>query len=82
LTIIPQTARIVEKAAEKYPARLRLLNRPGKQGLAAAYLAVFEWGLVRDYRVFLEMDADFSHNPKYIPAMLMEIEDNDVVIGS
>jgi dolichol-phosphate mannosyltransferase len=76
------TARIVEKLQEKYPQRLHLLNRPGKQGLAAAYLSAFEWGLARGYGIFLEMDADFSHNPKYIPAMLEEIQTRDVVIGS
>jgi dolichol-phosphate mannosyltransferase len=76
------TARIVERVKEKYPERLRLLNRPGKQGLAAAYLAAFAWGLARGYDVFLEMDADFSHNPKYIPAMLEEIKTTGVVIGS
>jgi dolichol-phosphate mannosyltransferase len=76
------TARIVEKAIETYPGRLHLLNRPEKQGLAAAYLAAFEWGIVKGYGVFLEMDADFSHNPAYIPAMLEEIQTHDVVIGS
>jgi dolichol-phosphate mannosyltransferase len=76
------TARIVEKIQELYPERLHLLNRPGKQGLAAAYLAAFEWGLASGYDVFLEMDADFSHNPKYIPAMLGEIRTHGVVIGS
>jgi dolichol-phosphate mannosyltransferase len=76
------TAKIVEKVIEKYSERLHLLNRPGKQGLAAAYLAAFEWGLAKGYDIFLEMDADFSHNPAYIPAMLTEIRANDVVIGS
>jgi dolichol-phosphate mannosyltransferase len=76
------TASIVEKTLGKYPQRLHLLNRPGKQGLATAYLAAFDWGLARDYNIFLEMDADFSHNPAYIPVMLKEIQTNDVVIGS
>ena len=76
------TAHIVEKKQEKYSERLHLLNRPEKQGLAAAYLAAFEWGLSKNYNIFLEMDADFSHNPKYILTMLNEIKVNDVVIGS
>jgi dolichol-phosphate mannosyltransferase len=58
------------------------LNRPGKQGLASAYLAAFDWGRAKGYDVFLEMDADFSHNPAYVPVMLREIETHDVVIGS
>jgi dolichol-phosphate mannosyltransferase len=76
------TARIVNTLQGKYPGRLYLLNRPDKQGLAAAYLAAFNWGIERGYEVFLEMDADFSHNPAYIPVMLEEIAANDVVIGS
>ncbi|MDR2344256.1 MAG: polyprenol monophosphomannose synthase, partial [Spirochaetaceae bacterium] len=76
------TAGIVEKLTAQYPERLYLLKRSGKQGLGTAYLAAFDWGLGRGYDVFLEMDADFSHNPSYIPTMLKEIERHDVVIGS
>jgi dolichol-phosphate mannosyltransferase len=76
------TAGIVEKIQETYPERLHLLKRPGKQGLAAAYLAAFGWGLSRQYDVFLEIDADFSHKPEFIPVMLAEIAAHDAVIGS
>lgn len=76
------TAKIVEQLAADYRERLYILNRSEKQGLAAAYLAGFGWGLSRSYGVFLEMDADFSHDPKYIPAMSAEIAACDVVIGS
>jgi dolichol-phosphate mannosyltransferase len=78
------TAEIVEKTAVEYPNRLYLLKRPGKQGLASAYLAGFSWGMASNscYSVFLEMDADFSHNPVYIPVMLEQIKTHDVVIGS
>ncbi|MCL2139024.1 MAG: glycosyltransferase [Treponema sp.] len=76
------TAAAVECLAEQYDGRLHLLKRPGKQGLAQAYLAAFDWGLSRGYDVFLQMDADFSHNPQYIPVMLEKIETNEVVIGS
>jgi dolichol-phosphate mannosyltransferase len=76
------TAQIVEKVVEKYPQKLYLLNRPEKQGLAAAYLSAFNWGISNSYDVFLEMDADFSHNPAYIPVMLNEIKTHDVIIGS
>ncbi|MDR2783274.1 MAG: glycosyltransferase family 2 protein [Treponema sp.] len=76
------TARIVEKARKNYPERLHLLNRLEKQGLAAAYLAAFHWGLSKGYDLFLEIDADFSHNPKYIPEMFREIQTHDVVTGS
>ena len=76
------TARLVEALAVQYPERLHILNRPEKQGLAQAYLAAFDWGLSRNYDAFLEMDADFSHNPEYIAEMAAQIQTNDVVIGS
>jgi dolichol-phosphate mannosyltransferase len=76
------TADIVEVLIIKYKERLHILKRSKKQGLAAAYLAAFNWGLSRKYDVFLEIDADFSHNPKYIPEMIEEIQTCDVVIGS
>ena len=76
------TAAIAEKLKNVYPNRLHILKRQGKQGLAAAYLAAFKWGLAKDYDLFLEMDADFSHNPKYIPEMLKAAANHDVVIGS
>ena len=76
------TAIIVENLIKKYPNRLHILKRPGKQGLGKAYLAAFDWGLSNGYDVFLEMDADFSHNPKYIPEMVNQIQNFDVVIGS
>jgi dolichol-phosphate mannosyltransferase len=76
------TAGIVKKLIPEYPRRLHLLERPEKLGLGTAYLAAFDWGLSRGYDVFLGMDADFSHDPSYIPAMLKEIETHEVVIGS
>jgi len=76
------TAALAEAMVEQFPGRLFILHRPEKQGLAIAYLAAFEWGLARDYDAFLEMDADFSHNPVYIAEMLKQIETHDVVIGS
>jgi dolichol-phosphate mannosyltransferase len=62
--------------------RLFLLERPEKSGLASAYINGFKWGINKGYSYFLEMDADFSHDPGYIQPMLEKIEDYDVVIGS
>jgi dolichol-phosphate mannosyltransferase len=76
------TAAIAEALVPSYGGRLHILRRAEKQGLGPAYLAAFAWGRSRGYDAFLEMDADFSHNPEYIPAMLREIQTNDVVIGS
>lgn len=62
--------------------RVHVLHRTAKAGLGRAYLAGFEWALARDYALIFEMDADFSHDPKYLPAFLAAIEEADVVLGS
>jgi len=78
-----KTYEIVEKLmVEKYKDKLFLLKRSGKLGLGTAYIAGFKWALARDYSYIFEMDADFSHNPKYIPDFLREIKNYDLVIGS
>ena len=76
------TAKIVEGLIPDYPGRLDLLSRPEKQGGASAFLQGFEWGLKRGYDAMLAMDADFSHDPKYIPEILANANQYDVVIGS
>lgn len=61
---------------------IHVLHRAGKQGLAAAYVAGFRWGLDHDYDVLVEMDADGSHQPQFLPAMLDALRDADMVKGS
>ncbi len=62
---------------------IHLLSRPGKDGLGHAYTAGFQWGLERGYRFIAEMDADGSHDPADLPAMLGAARDRaDLVIGS
>jgi dolichol-phosphate mannosyltransferase len=61
---------------------LFVLDRPRKEGLGKAYVAGFHWALSREYEYIFEMDADFSHDPKYLPDFLATIEHNDLVIGS
>ncbi len=78
-----KTYEIVEDLAqEKFTNRLFLLKRAGKLGLGTAYVAGFNWGITRKYDVIMQMDADFSHNPKYLPVFLEEIKTNDLVLGS
>lgn len=62
--------------------KLFLMRRSGKLGLGTAYVAGFNWGLERDYDIIAHMDADFSHNPKYLPEMFEKIKTNDLVLGS
>jgi dolichol-phosphate mannosyltransferase len=75
------TAQAIEKIAGKNSS-LHLLKRPSKQGGASAFLEGFSWGINNGFDILLAMDADFSHDPKYIPVMLKEIENADLVIGS
>ena len=62
--------------------RVQVLHRPGKGGLGKAYLAGFRWALERDYELVFEMDADFSHDPKFLGKFLQAVEEADLVIGS
>ena len=62
---------------------MSVLHRPGKAGLGSAYRDGFQLALDRGADAVLEMDADHSHNPKYLPAFLARLEtDADVVVGS
>jgi dolichol-phosphate mannosyltransferase len=75
------TARLVEEEIEREP-RLHLLKRPAKLGLGSAYLAGFDYGLERDYELILTMDCDYSHHPRYLPAILSAMDECDVAVGS
>jgi dolichol-phosphate mannosyltransferase len=59
-----------------------VLDRKQKEGLGRAYVAGFKWALERSYAVIFEMDADFSHDPLYLPDFLEAIKTSDLVIGS
>jgi dolichol-phosphate mannosyltransferase len=59
-----------------------VLDRAKKEGLGRAYISGFAWALERGYAFVFEMDADFSHDPRYLPDFLRAIEDSDLVIGS
>lgn len=71
-----------ELMRQQYNERLFLLARPGKLGLGTAYIAGFSWALARDYQYIFEMDADFSHNPRYLTTFIAEAETADLVLGS
>jgi dolichol-phosphate mannosyltransferase len=75
------TGRLADEMAARDP-RVHVLHRTTKDGLGRAYLAGFRWGIERGYDVLFEMDADFSHQPKYLPTMIRHTEDFDVVVGS
>lgn len=70
----------------KMDSRLRVLHRPGKLGLGTAYLTGFRYALSAGYDYVFEMDADFSHDPGYLPDLLAAASSHpggaDLVIGS
>ena len=76
------TGDIAQEWSQRPEGRVHVLRRAGKQGLGSAYIAAFRWALERDYDLVFEMDADFSHDPKYVPEMLQAARDADLVIGS
>lgn len=75
------TGQLADRMGEEDP-RVHCLHRTTKEGLGKAYLAGFRWALERDFDFIFEMDADFSHDPKYLPQFLAAIEEADLVIGS
>ncbi|EGX61246.1 glycosyl transferase [Streptomyces zinciresistens K42] len=62
--------------------QVQVLHRTGKEGLGAAYLAGFRWGIEHDYGVLIEMDADGSHQPEELPRLLTALKGADLVLGS
>lgn len=76
------TGELAEQLRTRNP-RIHVLRRSGKQGLGTAYIAGFKYALERDYDYIFEMDADLSHDPKYLPRFIDKIQEGyDLVIGS
>lgn len=63
-------------------ANVKVMHRHGKEGLGAAYIAGFGWGLQNGYDVLVEMDADGSHQPEQLPLLLDALRNADLVLGS
>lgn len=79
------TGDIADRLAHDFAAtqgRVHVLHRPGKDGLGRAYLAGFAWALERGYQILIEMDADFSHDPLFLQALIQSADSADVVLGS
>jgi dolichol-phosphate mannosyltransferase len=75
------TGALADKLALDEP-RLHVLHRTAKNGLGAAYIAGFDWGLAQDFDVLVEMDADGSHAPEQLPRLLRALDSADLVLGS
>jgi dolichol-phosphate mannosyltransferase len=75
------TGKVAEAMAGDEP-RVHVLHRSEKNGLGAAYIAGFDWGLAEGFDVLVEMDADGSHAPEQLPRLLAALETGDLVLGS
>ena len=75
------TGELADKIHEEN-AQVHVLHRAGKLGLGTAYIEGFKYAIEHGYDAAFEMDADFSHDPKYLPDFLKAIENADLVIGS
>jgi dolichol-phosphate mannosyltransferase len=76
------TGQIADDLAQRYPDTFHIMHRRGKLGLGTAYVQGFTWALEHGADFVIQMDADFSHSPTYIPKFLELIKDCDVVVGS
>ena len=75
------TGELADRLAEKHEG-VHVLHRKCKTGLGRAYCDGFSWALKRDYEYFLEMDGDFSHDPREVPNFIKAAQEADLVIGS
>ncbi len=76
------TGKIADDLGVQNAGRVHTLHRAGKQGLGTAYLEGFKWALDQGAEIIVQMDADFSHDPKYLPQLIEAAEKCDAVIGS
>ena len=76
------TGGVADRLTESFPGEVMVLHRERKEGLGRAYVAGFRMAIGKGYDVILQMDADLSHDPVYIPKMLDRIRDCDLVLGS
>ena len=75
------TGAVLDELATRSSA-MTVLHRQGKLGIGTAHQAGIAWAYSHGYRVLITMDADFSHDPAYVPAFLAAAGDVDVVVGS
>ena len=76
------TGDLADQWVQRHPARVSVVHRPGKMGLGTAYIAGFRQAFALKAERIMTMDADFSHNPRYIPDMIALSREKHVVIGS
>lgn len=77
------TGKIADDLADQHPDRIAVLHRLQKEGLGPAYIAGFKKALSLGAEYIIQMDADFSHEPKYVPELIAKLDQGcDFVVGS
>lgn len=76
------TGAIADELAREFAGRVEVVHRAGRRGLGRSYVDGFGLALQRDVDLVCQMDADFSHDPMYLPALVAAAADHDVVVGS
>ena len=76
------TGALADRLAADNPGRVAVMHRRGDRGLGRSYIDGFHFALETDARFICQMDADLSHDPKYLPDMLAMAEQHDLVLGS
>jgi dolichol-phosphate mannosyltransferase len=75
------TGALLDRLSAANP-RLHVIHRPSKNGLGSAHKLAIKYALAHGYQALVTMDADFSHDPKYLPEMMRQLETSEFVIGS
>lgn len=76
------TGQVADDLIKRRPGEIHVIHRKDRRGLGSAYIEGFTRALDMGAKYIIQMDADFSHSPRYIPTMLEEIQSHDVVVGS
>jgi dolichol-phosphate mannosyltransferase len=76
------TGEVADALAREFPGRVEVLHRTGQRGLGRSYLDAISRAVTGSWTAICQMDADLSHDPQYLPAMLAALDTYDVVIGS
>ena len=76
------TTKIIKKLSEEFPGKIELIQRKKKLGLGSAYKLGYRKAIESGVDIVVQMDADLSHSPKYIPEFLQQLENTDIVVGS
>ena len=76
------TGAVLDELAARFSGTMTVLHRAGKLGIGTAHQTGIAWAYRHGYRVLITMDADFSHDPSYLPAFLAQADDVDGVVGS